>query len=198
MAYQTEPTRLTARSSRSILAVVVVVAVGIAVAVGGLTSLDRSAAVASPQATGQAAGPLAVASRASSGTPPATPTPTAGPTTASTAAPTARLPATMACHGIDGRRCAALARAAETAVRELGDPALPPPASVDVWAVLLCGSTFDCPPQRLVGHRPAGSVVVGFGGSIADVWINVTERERPLTGAASGRLEAWVIRSGPS
>ena len=180
MTYESEPTRLAARSSRSILAIALVVAIGLAVAVGSLTSLDRSAAVATPGAPGPVGTSPVTAGLASGG------------------ASTPQSPAALACHGIDGGRCAAVARAAENAVRALDDPALPPPATVDVWAELLCGSTFDCPPQHLVDRRAAGSVVVGFGGSIADLWVNVTEIERPPPVAPLGSLEAWVIRSGPS
>jgi hypothetical protein len=180
VTYESEPTRLSARSSRSILAIAMVVAIGIAVAIGGLTSLDHSAAVATPQPTG-----LAGASPVTSGI-------------ASGDASTPQPPAALACHGIDGGRCAAVARAAENAIRALDDPTLPAPETVDVWAALLCGSTFDCPPQRLVDRRPAGSVVVGFGGSVGDLWVNVTEIERPPPVASLGSLEAWVIRSGPS
>ncbi len=180
MTYETEPTRVSARSSRSILAIAMVVAVGIAVAIGGLSSLDHSAVVPTPPASGPA-GPSPVTAGLATG-----------------GAPTARLPVALACHGIDGGRCAAVASAAENAIRALDDPTLPPPATIDVWAELLCGSTFDCPPQHRGDRRPAGSVVVGFGGSIADVWVNVTEIERPPPVAPLGSLEAWVIRSGPS
>jgi hypothetical protein len=180
MTYESEPTRLAARSSRSILAVVAVVVIGLTATVAGLTSLDRAATGATPQPSGVPGGPVTAAG----GTP-----------ASETTLPP---PAALACHGVDGGRCAAVARAAENAIRALDDPTLPPPSTVDVWADLLCGSTFDCPPQHLVGRRPAGSVVVGFGGAPADVWVNVTEIERPPPIASSGSLEAWVIRSGPS
>jgi hypothetical protein len=94
------------------------------------------------------------------------------------------------CHAVEARRCGDIASVALTAV---ADPGLPPPLTIDVWGSLLCGSVFDCPPDRLAGRRPAGSAVIAFRPA-TDVWVNVTD----TAADAPGHLAAWVIRSSPS
>jgi hypothetical protein len=106
---------------------------------------------------------------------------------------TARLP-DVRCHDVDPGRCTEIASAA---VGAIVDPTLPPARSVDVWASLLCGSTFDCPPYHLVDRRPAGSAVVTIGASV--LWVNVTEIVREDDrGSRLPMLDAWVIPSGPA
>jgi hypothetical protein len=91
-------------------------------------------------------------------------------------APTAAsrpIPAAIACHGID---LAACRLAVQAAVATL-DRDLPAVESADVWASLMCGDTFDCPPTRLDGRTaPAGSVIVHLVGGGPAARINVVAR----------------------
>lgn len=99
-------------------------------------------------------------------------------------------PPRLTCHALAAARCGAIARAALAAA---ADPTLPHPSAIDVWASLLCGSAFDCPPERMAGHRPAGSAVI-VAGAIG-LWVNVSE----AAGAAgTGSFDAWVVRSAPA
>ena len=173
MEFRVEPTPLSRRRSRRILATTAAVAVALVVVIGAgtLDSARPGTAVASPIP------PTAPAVAA-----------TAPPPSATQLARTGPAPRVV-CHEVAGERCAAVARAALTASI---DPALPWPSQVDVWASLLCGSDFDCPPARLTGHQPAGSAVVTAGTVV--LWVNVME---PVAGSDPAALEAWVIRSGP-
>jgi hypothetical protein len=178
--YQVDPTPLTHRRSRRILAVTATVAIGIAVLVGGLAIAGRGPSGIVPAA------PIAAASSAevfASAVPVATPSDTSTPTIAPGPPPR------LACHGVPGARCADILRAVLIAV---ADPTIPHPTTVDIWASLLCGSTFDCPPGRMEGQRPAGSAVV-VACSIW-LWVNVTDT---LGASGPNTLSAWVIRSGP-
>ncbi len=192
MAYESEPTRLAARSSRSILVAVALVVIGFGTVMAGLASVhaptDGSPPASQAGDTHQPGNAQAVVSPS----PLVTASPAAWPL-----APVG-LRASIRCHAVADPRCTAVAQAAANALRALGDPALPPPVTIEVWRTILCASTFDCPPQRLTGRQPAGSVVVGFGAAAADVWINVTDSDGPHAGPLSGSLEAWVIASGPS
>jgi hypothetical protein len=173
--YRVEPTRLARRTSRFVLAVTAT-AVVIAVVVGAVALSVGNRPEPSPLGI---ASPVAGASVAIA--------------SASAAAPV--VPPEIRCHDVESPRCAQVARAALDAA---ADPSLPRPLTVDVWASLLCGSSFDCPPYRLVGRRPAGSAVVGFATSRV-LWVNITEvvEVHPL-GATDLKLDAWVIRSGSS
>ncbi|MEO8572303.1 MAG: hypothetical protein ABI553_11480 [Chloroflexota bacterium] len=99
------------------------------------------------------------------------------------------------CHDVAAHLCSRIAAAAVDAI--VG--AAPGPArTIDVWASLLCGDTFDCPPARLVGRDPAGSAIVALAGSPAQR-VNVVERgvDRPRA-PVDRPLEAWLIDSGPA
>jgi hypothetical protein len=177
--YRIEPTTLTRRRSRRIVVVTAALVIAIALVAGGLALAGRpparTVAVAAASPTTSVAAVASVAGLAPSGSPPA-------------AAPSGP-PPRLTCHDLPEVRCAAIEDAVLVAV---ADPTLPRPATVDVWASLLCGSDADCPPGRLLGRRPAGSAVVLAGST--SLWVNVTDAAG-ATGPAT--LSAWVIRSGP-
>ena len=176
MEFRVEPTQLSRRRSRRILATTVVVVLGLVVVIGAVTLDGRNpgSAVAS---TIPATAPAAIVT--------ATATPMPSATESARTGPAPR----VVCHDVAGERCAAVARAALAASV---DPALPYPSQVDVWASLLCGSDFDCPSDRMTGHRAAGSAVVTAG--TVGLWVNVIG---PAAGSDPAPFEAWVIRSGP-
>ena len=173
MEFRVEPTQLSRRRSRRILATTVVVVLGLVVVIGAVT-LDA-------EKPGSAVVPTIVPAAIVSVT--ATPMPSA--TALARTGPAPR----VVCHDVAGERCAAVARAALAASV---DPALPYPSQVDVWASLLCGSDFDCPSDRMTGHQAAGSAVVTAG--TVGLWVNVIG---PAAGGDPAPFEAWVIRSGP-
>ena len=178
MEFRVEPTPLSRRRSRRIVATTVLVAFALVVVIGTVTleNTRPGAAVVSPVApTAPAATLIATAT--------ATPLPSA--TALARTGPAPR----VVCHDVANERCAAVARAA-LAVSD--DPALPWPSQVDVWASLLCGSDFDCPSARMTGHQATGSAVVTAG--TLGLWVNVIG---PAAGSDPAPLEAWVIRSGP-
>lgn len=173
--YQVDPTPLTHRRSRRILVATATLAIGTAVLVGGLALAGRAPSGNAPMppiAAAPSVEPLVSAAHAD------TPTPTIAPGP----------PPRLTCHGVPGARCADILRAVLIAV---ADPPIPHPTEVDIWASLLCGDSFDCPPGRIDDRRPAGSAVV-TAGSIW-LWVNVTDA---LGASGPGTLSAWVIRSG--
>jgi hypothetical protein len=179
VAYQVDPTPLTHRRSRRILAATATVAIVTAVLVGGLTLAGRAPsgnALVPPIAVASSAGPPAPAAPAA--TPSDTPTPAIAPGP----------PPRLTCHGVPGARCADILRAVLIAIAY---PPIPHPTRVDIWASLLCGDSFDCPPGQIDDRQPAGSAVV-TAGSIW-LWVNVTDA---LGASGPGTLSAWVIRSG--
>lgn len=101
------------------------------------------------------------------------------------ARPSPTPPPTVACHGLGRTACQ---RVADAAVVAIDDPSLPPVEAIGVWATLLCGDAFDCPPGRLETGRVAGSAVLRLVDA-RSLWVNVTESD-------AGGLEAWVIRAG--
>ena len=144
MEFRVEPTQLSRRRSRRILATTVVVVLGLVVVIGAVTlDAEKPGGAVVPTVT-------------------ATPMPSA--TALARTGPVPR----VVCHDVAGERCAAVARAALAASV---DPALPYPSQVDVWASLLCGSDFDCPSDRMTGHQAAGSAVVTAG--TVGLWVNV-------------------------
>ena len=144
MEFRVEPTQLSRRRSRRILATTVVVVLGLVVVIGAVTlDAEKPGGAVVPTVT-------------------ATPMPSA--TALARTGPAPR----VVCHDVAGERCAAVARAALAASV---DPALPWPSQVDVWASLLCGSDFDCPSDRMTGHQAAGSAVVTAG--TVGLWVNV-------------------------
>jgi hypothetical protein len=176
MEFRVEPTPLSRRRSRQILAATGAIVIVIAVIVGAsAVGAGRPAQVA-----GLAAATPAPAQTAR----PADPSLSPAPIVARTGPPPR-----VVCHAVTPGSCSAIAKAALAAA---DDPALAWPTKVDVWASLLCGSVFDCPPDRLTGRRPAGSAVI-VAGTIG-LWVNVVEPDSE-NGAAA--LDAWVIRSGP-
>ena len=184
MEYRIDPTTLTRRRSRRVLAVTATVAIGIGVVVGGLALEGRT-----PARDRASGGAVAAASTVPAARSAAPATPTVAPSDRPTHAAASGPPPELTCHDVPEVRCAAIARAVLVAV---ADPALPRPTTVDVWASLLCGSDFDCPPGRMEDRRPAGSAVVVAGSTW--LWVNVTD----TLGAPGPRtLSAWVIRSGP-
>jgi hypothetical protein len=180
--YQVDPTRLTPRRGRRTVAVTAAIAMGIAVLVGGLALAGRAPSgngPVPPMAVASSAEPLAFAATTAPDVAPwDTPTPTIAPGP----------PPRLTCHGVPGARCADILRAVLIAI---ADPPIPHPTRVDIWASLLCGDSFDCPPGQIDDRQPAGSAVV-TAGSIW-LWVNVTD----ALGASGPRtLSAWVIRSG--
>jgi hypothetical protein len=172
--YRTDPTRIAGSSSRSVLSVALSLAIALGVAIAALCvggASNRRFAIATA-----AASPSVVV-----------PGPVAG-----VAAPAP----TVHCHDIPSRHCA---RVATAAIDSILDPTLPPARTVDVWASLMCSSTFDCPPYHLADREPIGSAVVGLAGSIV-LWVNVTEiivtdADR---GSPEPQLDAWVIATQPT
>ncbi len=182
--YRIDPTTLTRRRSRRVLAVTIAVAIGIGVVVGGLALEGRI-----PAGTAPGASIVAVAPHVSSASLIASAKPAVAPSDTPTPAAVSGPPPQVTCHDVPEVRCAAIARAVLVAV---ADPVLPRPSKIDVWASLLCGSVADCTPGRLLGRRPAGSAVVLAGSTW--LWVNVSD----AAGASGpGTLSAWVIRSGP-
>ncbi len=176
MEFRVEPTPLSRRRSRRILAATAIVAIALVAVIGAVTLDDARPGVAVATTT-QGTPPAVIA------TPTATPLPTA--TALARTGPAPR----VVCHDVAGGRCAEVARAA---LAVAADPSLPWPSQVDVWASLLCGSDFDCPSDRMTGHQVAGSAVVTAG--TVGLWVNVIE---PTAGNDPAALEAWVIRSRP-
>jgi hypothetical protein len=91
----------------------------------------------------------------------------------------------ITCHGLGPTVCQ---RVAFAAIAAIDDATLPPVRAIGVWATLLCGDVFDCPPGRLNSGRVAGSAVLELADA-RTLWVNVAEAE-------AGGLEAWVIRAG--
>ena len=177
MEFRVDPTPLSRRRSRRILAATAAIVVGLAVVIEAFAVADRppsgtATAIAEPTTT--------PATTTSPTVLPLTPTPVIAPT-----GPAPR----VVCHAVAAGPCTAIATAALGAAV---DPSLAWPSEIDVWSSLLCGSVFDCPPDRLSGRRPAGSAVV-VAGTIG-LWVNVLE---PAAGNGPAPSDAWVIRSGP-
>ena len=185
MEYRIDPTTLTRRRSRRVLAVTATVAIGIGVVVGGLALEGRT-----PAGTGASGAAVASATMVPSAISVASATPALAPSDSLTPAVASGPPPRLTCHDVPEVRCAAIARAVLIAV---ADPALPRLTTVDIWASLLCGSDFDCPPGRLLDRRPAGSAAVRAGSTW--LWVNVSDA---VGASGPGTLTAWVIRSGPA
>ena len=177
MEFRIEPTPLSRRRSRGILATTGLVAGALAVFIGALTVADGRPDVAVAPAVAATAS-SAVASKTATAPPPRS---------ARAAGRTGPAPRVV-CHGVAEARCQAVAGAA---LKVSDDPALPWPSQVDVWASLLCGD-FDCPPDRIAGRQALGSAVIMAG--TVRLRVNVVG---PATGSGTTALEAWVIRSGP-
>ena len=176
MEFRVEPTPLSRRRSRRILAATGAVVVTIAIVVGALAAGEARPASIAVVATPTPA-PSATAR-------PTDPSPSPAPVVAPTGPPPL-----VVCHAVAAGSCSAIAKAALAAA---ADPALAWPTEIDVWASLLCGSVFDCPPDRLTGRRSAGSAVVVAGP--IQLWVNVLE---PAVGSSPAASDAWVIHSGP-
>jgi hypothetical protein len=176
MEFRVDPTPLSRRRSRRILATTAVVVAAMAVLVGALTlgNTRPNTAVVQTLATTL---PAVTPSPASTASPEPTVLARTGP------------PPLVVCHDVADERCQTIARAALTAS---DDPTLPWPTKVEVWASLLCGSTFDCPPGRITAHETEGSAVITAGS--LGLWVNVVQL---TTGSGATMLEAWVIRTGP-
>jgi hypothetical protein len=176
MEYRNDPTRVTGRSGRSVLATALTVAFALG---GGIVALSVGGGSGARTAGATEAGSPALAMPSAIG---------------GAARVAARSP-TVRCHDVPSPRCA---RVAAAAVDAIVDPTLPPATTVDVWATLLCGSTFDCPPYHLADRLPAGSAVIVLASSMV-LWVNVTEIILSDTdrGSVDSRFDAWVIPSGP-
>ena len=98
------------------------------------------------------------------------------------------IPASVACHELDRSRCLAIV---EAAMAELPGDA-PTVATASAWAVLLCDSSIDCPPDRLRAATPLGSVVIAFGDGGPDAWLNVIEV--PAAESGTPGTDAWIVR----
>jgi len=184
--YELEPTPVSRRSGRSVLvgAAVAVVALAVAVIVGGwqATPIGPSSAVAPSSAI--VASPSSPGARAAA----------AGARTGGTIRSPAVVPlSALRCHDVASAACRQVASAAVDALGPTPIPIL----AVDVWRSLLCGSDLDCPPALLATLRPAGSAVVRLGGGEPAAWINVGERLASGGSDAAnlrGPLVAWLVR----
>jgi hypothetical protein len=180
--YELAPSPVARRSSRS--AVVAVALAGLVLGGAVVAAVVGDVTGPGPIGVSVARGPAVPPTSAVATAPEATPGPV-----------TAVLPLWVTCHDLAAQRCQRLAQAV---VSGIDDPTLSAPSSVEVWGSIACGSDFDCPPFRLDGRHPAGSVVVAFSGAVT-LWVNVTELDRVGAGGPIARpLEVWVIRSQPT
>ena len=101
------------------------------------------------------------------------------------------LPTAIECHDVDASECHRIVRAA---LRILPDE-IPDVKGADVWRSLICGDTFDCPPDFLKDSSPMGSVILRFTAE-PEVAVNVVDW-RYGTNIRLG-LRAWLTRSGPA
>lgn len=181
MDYQVDPTRLRRRSGRSVAVMATVISVALFGTIAGLALIGRTV---DPIA-------VAIASALPNGA-----TASAQPTAAvQSPVPVVAVAPVIHCHDVAAHLCSRIAAAAAVVIAEA---AAGPARTIDVWASLLCGDTFDCPPVRLVDRDPAGSAIVSLAGSTA-LRVNVVERVRSGPRASADLpLEAWVIDSGPT
>jgi hypothetical protein len=100
------------------------------------------------------------------------------------------LPTAIDCHDIDRAGCHRIVRAA---LRVLPDE-LPAVRGADVWRSLVCGDTFDCPPDYLRESNPMGSAVLRFDDA-PGIAVNVVDW-RYGSSVRLG-LRAWLVRSTP-
>ncbi|HEX5014464.1 MAG TPA: hypothetical protein VFV72_09935 [Candidatus Limnocylindrales bacterium] len=101
------------------------------------------------------------------------------------------LPTAIDCHDVAASDCHRIVRAA---LRILPDET-PDVAGADVWRSLVCGDTFDCPPDFLRNSAPMGSVILKFDDE-PGVAVNVVDWQY----GANVRLglRAWLTRSVPA
>ena len=92
-----------------------------------------------------------------------------------------RLPRDVACHQLSRAACDVVARASLAALPADG----PVVTAIEAWRSILCGDTFDCPPDRLARSVPLGSAVVSFGGQAPRAWVNVVAPSPASDGAPS-------------
>jgi hypothetical protein len=112
-----------------------------------------------------------------------------------TVSPTSDLAPQVQCHDVPHDRCELIATAA---LGVIADPTLGPAATIDIWGSLLCNDSFDCPPARSQGRKPAGSAVVAFASSMV-LWVNVMQRDADYDrGSPDPELNAWIIPSRPT
>jgi hypothetical protein len=103
-------------------------------------------------------------------------------------------PPAVDCHDVPGSRCVEITHAV---LAEIADPSLPRPTKVDVWASLLCGDIFDCPPYYLGDHRTIGSAVVRSEAA-TPLLLNVTQSiNSPDHDSVGPDLDVWEIASRP-
>jgi hypothetical protein len=186
VAYQIDPTPLSRHRSGRILVASAVIVLGFAAVVGALAVMGRgNPGIASVVAPTPAP---SLAAAASAGAAPFT-MPSAAPKPYTWPGP----PPAVDCHDLPGSRCAEIAHAV---LALIADPALPPPTKLDVWASLLCGDSFDCPPYYLGNHRTIGSAVVRSDGPVR--LLNVTQSTNsPDHGSVGPDLDVWEIASRP-
>jgi len=100
------------------------------------------------------------------------------------------LPTAIECNDVAPADCHRIVRAA---LRILPDE-LPDVRGADVWRSLVCGDTFDCPPDFLRDSDPMGSVILAFDGG-PGVAVNVVDW-RYGTSVRLG-LRAWLTHGVP-
>ena len=186
MALDIPPTPLRRRERRlRVLAVLVsgiaVVALAVATASHGPSRGTHPGAPSPPQEARAGATPL-VGTAAAPARVPATGV------VASTAP--RRLPRDVACHQLGRPACDAVARASLAAL----PPDVPVVTAIDAWRSILCGDTFDCPPDRLARSVPLGSAVVSFGGQAPQAWVNVVAQSQAAEAGTTGAPVAWIVR----
>ncbi len=111
----------------------------------------------------------------------------AGTTTATLPRP---LPRNLTCRDVDRTDCLRIAKAALLALP------VDAPDAVDatVWRSLLCNDSLECPPARLKGSVPLGSVIIGFADGGPRAAVNVVEGQ---IGPIRRAPHAWVVRWMP-
>ena len=100
------------------------------------------------------------------------------------------LPTAIECNDVAPADCHRIVRAA---LRILPDE-LPDVRGADVWRSLVCGDTFDCPPDFLRDSDPMGSVILAFDDG-PRVAVNVVDW-RYGTSVRLG-LRAWLTHGVP-
>jgi hypothetical protein len=114
------------------------------------------------------------------------------PTPATDPTPTPRpLPGVVRCVDVRVPDCLT---AVEMALGLLGDRD-PHVREATARTRIVCGDTFDCPPDRLRRMvRPIATVTLRFDDGAGSAWVNVIEQQRGRPLDAPPRLQAWLVR----
>ena len=188
MGFEVQPTKL--GSTRWYARIAVALAIGAVIVGVGFAARLANPPAAVVDSTPAAAATGAPATRPSPA-PPAIAAASRRPSPVPSLALSPRpLPADLTCHGLTRSDCL---RAATAALGVL-PPEVPPVATANIYANLICDSTFDCPQYRLSWDTVGlGSVTLTFVDGSPDAWINVVNRG-PASNPAAVKAEAWVIR----